>query len=224
MGQILTKDKIVIPGQVIAEGMDYLPSNGTVREGEKIISVTTGLLKVDGRLVNVLSLKGPYMPKIGDSVIGQVVDITLGGWQIEIGTAYPAGLSLKDASQEYIERGVDLTRYFNFREIVFAKITNIVRTKIIDLTMRGPGLRKLEAGRIVKVTPSKVPRIIGKQGSMIGVIKEKTKCNILVGQNGIAWIKGETQADEIKAEQAILKIEKESHIEGLTEKIEKFLG
>ena len=51
MGQILTKDKIVIPGQVIAEGMDYLPSNGTVREGEKIISVTTGLLKVDGRML-----------------------------------------------------------------------------------------------------------------------------------------------------------------------------
>ena len=224
MGQILTKDRIVIPGQVIAEGMDYLPSNGTVREGEKIVSVTTGILKVDGRLINVVSLAGPYIPKIGDSVIGPVVDITLHGWLIEIGSAYPAGLSLKDATQEYIERGADLTRYYNFGDLVFAKITNVVRGKIIDLTMRDPGLRKLEAGRIVEVNTAKVPRVIGKQGSMIGMIKEKTKCNILIGQNGKAWIKGENQADEIKAEEAILKIAKEGHIEGLTEKIEKFLG
>lgn len=224
MGQILTKDRIVVPGQVIAEGMDYLPANGTVREGEKIVSTYNGILKVDGRVINVIPLSSPYVPKEGDSVIGKVVDITFGGWQVDIGSAYPANLSLKDATSEFIERGADLTRFYNFDDIIFVQITKVVRSKIVDLTMRGPGYRKLGTGRIITINSAKVPRVIGKQGSMISLIKEKTNTNINVGQNGKVWIKGEKIEDELKAEEAIRKIEEEGHIEGLTQKIEKFLG
>jgi exosome complex component RRP4 len=223
MGQILTKDKIVTPGQILAEGMDYLPSKGTIRDGENIVSTVIGLLKVDGRVVNVIPLNGPYIPKDGDMVIGKIKDIGFSGWHVDIGSAYNANLSLKDATSEYIERDADLTQFYTFEELIFAKVTKVVRSKIIDLTMRAPGLRKLEPGRILNITSVKVPRVIGKQGSMISLIKDKTKCNIIVGQNGKVWIKGENVEDEIKAEQAILKIEEEAHTEGLTEKIEKFL-
>jgi len=77
--------------------------------------------------------------------------------------------------------------------------------------------------RLLDIDPTKVPRIIGKQGSMISLIKEKTKCQIVVGENGKAWIKGENAEDELKAEQAIRKIEAEGHIEDLTERMEKYL-
>ena len=80
--------------------------------------------------------------------------------------------------------------------------------------------RKLIGGRILKITPSKVPRVIGKAGSMIELIKDKTKCQIIVGQNGVIWIKGEKES---LASKTILMIEKESHISGLTDKITKFL-
>ena len=58
---------------------------------------------------------------------------------------------------------------------------------------------------------------------MISLIKEKTGCEITVGQNGLVWIKG-TPDGEYQAEQAVRLIEAKSHIEGLTVQIEQFLG
>ena len=223
MGQIVAQEKIVIPGQIVAEGMDYLPSKGTFREGERIISTVTGILKVEGRLVNIIPLKAQYIPKEGDMVIGAVAEINFSGWQVEIGSAYPANLSLKDATSEFIERDADLTKYYDFDDLLFAKITKTVRSKVIDLTMRAPGTRKLGPGRILRVNSARVPRIIGKQGSMIALLKEKTNCTIIAGQNGRIWIKGENIEDETKAEQAVLKIEQEAHTEGLTEKMQEYL-
>ncbi|MEK6946627.1 MAG: KH domain-containing protein, partial [Nanoarchaeota archaeon] len=94
--------------------------------------------------------------------------------------------------------------------------------KLIDVTMKGPGLRKLKGGRIIEVDANKVPRIIGKQGSMVVMIKEATQCNIIVGQNGLIWIDGGPM-NELLAIQAIRKISAESHTTGLTDKIKGFL-
>ena len=86
--------------------------------------------------------------------------------------------------------------------------------------MKQRGARKLIGGRIIKVTPSKVPRIIGKGGSMVEMIKKKTDTQIVVGQNGVIWIKGRRRE---KAIEAIIEIEKYSHVEGLTNYIAEFL-
>ena len=81
---------------------------------------------------------------------------------------------------------------------------------------------KLVGGRIVGVNASKIPRIIGKQGSMVTMIKDTTGCKITVGQNGLIWIDGEPKK-ELIAVKAINKIAKESHLSGLTDKIKEFL-
>ena len=80
----------------------------------------------------------------------------------------------------------------------------------------------MKGGRIIEVSTHKVPRIIGKQGSMVMMIKEATQCNITVYQNGLVWIEG-SPVNEMRAINAIRKIEKESHLSGLTEKINAFL-
>jgi exosome complex component RRP4 len=67
----------------------------------------------------------------------------------------------------------------------------------------------------------KVPRLVGKKGSMISMIKDRTGCSIYVGQNGVAWVSGKNLQ---QVEEIINKIEKESHKEGLTDSIEKMLG
>ena len=54
-------------------------------------------------------------------------------------------------------------------------------------------------------------------------MKKKTACEITVGQNGLVWITG-TPEGEFLAEKAIKLVEEKSHLEGLTDKIEKFLG
>jgi exosome complex component RRP4 len=84
------------------------------------------------------------------------------------------------------------------------------------------GLKKLYGGRILDINTHKVPRIIGKQGSMVSMIKEATGCKITVGQNGLIWISG-SPAGEILAVNVIKKIESESHQSGLTDKIKDYL-
>ena len=224
MSKILVENKdIVTPGQVLAEGMDYLPAGGAFRENDKIVASQMGLANVDGRLIKVIALSGKYAPKKGDTVIAKVVDINVYGWRFEINCAYQAFLSMKEATQEFITKGADLTKFYDYGDIVATNILSVSATKTVDLSMRGPGLRKLIGGRIIEVAPSKVPRIIGKQGSMITMIKEATGCKIVVGQNGLIWISGDNAEAELRATEVILKIERESHNEGLTDKIKQLL-
>ena len=76
---------------------------------------------------------------------------------------------------------------------------------------------------VIKINCHKVPRVIGKEGSMINLIKDKTSTEITVGQNGYVWLKGDIDGTR-KAEEAIRLIEKEAASEGLTNKVEEFLG
>ena len=84
------------------------------------------------------------------------------------------------------------------------------------------GLRKLTNGTVLKVNTNKVPRIIGKQGSMVSMIKDATGCRVTVGQNGLVYVDGEP-SKEVIVIKAIKKIEAESHTSGLTDKIKVFL-
>ncbi|MFH1409636.1 MAG: exosome complex RNA-binding protein Rrp4 [Nanoarchaeota archaeon] len=218
------KDKdIVVPGEELATGMDYLPGYGTYREKESIYATIIGQLRISGRALKIVPLSGKYIPKNDDMVIGQVSDITFNGWTMQINSGYHAMLPMKDATSDFISRGADLTRYFRIGDWLATKITNVTSQKLVDLTMKGPGLRALKGGRIMYVSPSKVPRIIGKQGSMVTLIKESTGCNISVGQNGVVWIEGEP-AKAQKVRDAIQLIERDAHIPGLTEKVKQFLG
>lgn len=223
MSELKVKERdVVVPGEVLATGMDYLPSAGTYRLGEEIRCSRLGLVRLDGKVIKIIPLTGRYMPKIGDTIVGQVIDVLMSGWRLEVNTAYQAVLSMRDATSQFIERGSDLTKFYELGEYVVCKVSNVTSQKLLDVTMRGPGLRKLSGGRIVDVNPQKVPRIIGKEGSMIILIKENTGCKLVVGQNGLIWLEGEPAKENIAIE-AIRKIEAEGHLPGLTERIKKFL-
>lgn len=222
MTEILVIEReIVVPGQVLASGLDYLPSGASFREKDKIISSHIGLISIKGKVIKVTPLSGKYFPKPGDLVIGKIKDMSFSNWYVDVGYAYEAALSIRDV-HEFIEKSADLSRYYNFNDVIAAKVTKVTRSTI-DITMKEPGLQKLNGGRIIEITPNKVPRVIGRQGSMIDMIKTNTNCKIIVGQNGRIWIKGNDFKNELLAVNAILKIENESHIEGLTDKIKEFL-
>lgn len=222
MALTVSDKSVVVPGEELATGMDYLPTSGTYRDGDRIVASRLGLLNVDGRLLKIIPLSGKYLPKRGDIIIAKVIDITLNGWRCEINSAYSALLPIRDGSSEFIPRGADLTRYFNFDDYVVVQITNVTSQNLVDLSTKGPGLRKLGEGRIMKVDPNKVPRVIGKAASMINMIKDATGCRISVGQNGIVWLQG-TPESELVAVRAVEKIVAESHIPGLTDRIKAFL-
>ncbi len=223
MGNMLVKEKdIVVPGDCIAEGMDYLPTAGTYRLGDKVVASKLGLVYLEGRAVKLIPLSGKYLPKKGDVIIGPVIDVSLMGWRLETNSAYSAMLSMKDATSEYIQRGADLTKYFDIGDFLVTKIVQVTSQKLVDLSMKGPGLRKLSGGRFLTVSPNKVPRIIGKQGSMVSLIKNLTNVQIIVGQNGIIWLSGEPKS-ELVVVKTIRMIEKQSHLPGLTDQVKAFI-
>ncbi|MBN2566615.1 RNA-binding protein [Candidatus Woesearchaeota archaeon] len=223
MGELLVQDKnIVVPGEELATGMDYLPGAGTFRDGERIVAGRLGLTSVQGRAVKIIPLAGKYLPKKNDIIIGTVTDVLLNGWRVDTNSAYTAMLTLKDATAEFINKGDDLTRYYSFGDLIVSKIVQVTSQNLIDLSMKGPGLKKLHGGRVIRVNPHKVPRIIGKQGSMVSMVKNATGCRIVVGQNGVVWIQGEPK-DETFAVKTVEMIEEQAHISGLTEKVKSFL-
>jgi len=224
MAKLLIQDKsVVVPGEELAEGMDHLPGFGTYRKDDHILASRLGIVTIDGRALKIIPLTGSYIPKKNDVIIGKVIDVTMSGWRINTHSAYSAMLMLKDGSSDYIARGADLTTYYQLGDYMVCKIIKVTSQKLVDLTMKGPGLRKLAGGRIIQVNPFKVPRIIGKQGSMVTLIKQATNCKIIVGQNGLIWLQG-APSDEVLAVKTIKKIESESHRPGLTDQIQKYLG
>jgi len=216
-----TKEKkLVVPGEIILSGGDYLPGDYTRKEGQDIIANRYGIAKITGRVVKIIPVSGVFEPRRGNSVIGRVADITFNGWVIEIDGPYRAFLSLSECPR-FINRN-DLAEFADIGDAINAKIWSVKRGGI-DLTLKSRGLGKLEGGRIIKINPHKVPRVIGKEGSMINLIKNSTNTEITVGQNGYIWIKGEEEGEK-KAEDAINLVAKESLADGLTEKVERFLG
>lgn len=222
--ELLVNDKdIVVPGELIAKGMSFLPGKGTYRKDNNVIAQQLGMISVDGKVIKLIALSGRYLPKLKDRVIARVTDVLMSGWRTDINSPYEAVLTLKDATADFIPRGADLTQYFKIGDYMLCQIVNVTSQKLIDISMKGPGLKKLIGGRVIRVSPQKVPRIIGKDGSMISMIKDATGCNIVVGQNGLVWIDGEPEA-EVRAVAAIRRIEEEAHLSGLTERIAEFIG
>ena len=223
MGKINVNDKdIVVPGETLAVGMDNFPGQGTYREGENIVASRLGLAQLDGRTIKLIPLSGRYIPKKFDTIICKVTDVTVNGWRLETNSPYQAMLSMKEATSQFIERGADLTQFYDIGDYIVCNIVNVTSQKLVDVSMKGPGLRKLKGGRMIEVASNKVPRIIGKQGSMVSMIKDATGCSISIGQNGLVWIDG-TPEGELLAIMAIRKIEEESHLSGLTDNIKEYL-
>jgi len=213
---------IVIPGELIAEGIEFLPSGKAFRDGDKIYASTIGMVSVKGRVVKVIPLTGRYMPRKGDIVIGKITAVLAGGWSVDVNSAYAADLPLAEGTSEFIPRGADLSRFFDLNDYVFAEITNVTETKFVKLSASRRPYRRLKGGILIGISPVKIPRVIGKQGSMVKMIKDASGCDVVVGQNGWIWIKG-TPETEAKVEAIIKKIEREAHMKGLTDKIKAML-
>jgi exosome complex component RRP4 len=215
-----TAREIVIPGEVLESGEDLLPGEGTRREGKEILASRFGLKEKQGRLVKIIPLSGVYIPRRGNLVIGVINDINFNGWNIDINAPYSSFLSLSECPRFFDKE--DLSEYFDIGDMIACKVKSVKR-KGVDLTLKSVGLGKVEDGMILYINSNKVPRVIGKEGSMIKIIKDATGCDITVGQNGVVWIKGKNADEELLAKEAILFITGKSFVSGLTDKVKEFI-
>ncbi|MGB9635534.1 MAG: KH domain-containing protein [Candidatus Micrarchaeia archaeon] len=152
-----------------------------------------------------IPLEGVYEPQEGDVLIGLVSEVKPNGYVIETGLPGDTFMSMRDF-RERLDVG----------DIIIAKVRDVDELRNISLV--DPAI--LKGGRILRISPVKVPRVIGKKGSMLQQIKDATGTKIVVGRNGWIWMR---DGNEYLAAKAILKIESEAHISGLTDKIAAFL-
>ena len=218
------RKQLVSPGELLAEG-PYFAGENTYREGGKIFSSRVGMAEVIGNKLIVVPVKGAYIPRLDDIVIGRITDITMSSWQVDICAPYPALLPMSETPLHRGREGGrrDLSEIYGVGDLVLAQVIAFDRTRDPLLTTKGRGLGKITSGRIARISASKIPRIIGKQGSMITMLKKETETDIVPGQNGVILATGRNPDQERIAVEALYMIEREAHTTGLTDHVKLFI-
>jgi len=210
---------LVLPGEEIrAQGLK--PGPGTYRTGGRIYASVLGLLSERPPLVSVVPLSGRYIPKAHDVVLGTVADVQGTFWLLDIGAPRWAPLHMTGTPWQ-VEVG-ETDRFLRVGDAVVVQVESLDATGRIGVTMNGEGLGKLEGGTIVRVSPARIPRVVGRNGSMIQTIRDHTGAEVVAGQNGRVWVGG--PPDAIRRVSEVLRIiEANAQHSGLTERVESYL-
>ena len=223
MPTYVEKRQLVAPGDLLAEGK-YRTGDNTYKDDDKIYATRIGMVNLEDQTIHVVALKAFYVPSVGDTVIGRILEVGISAWIVDINAPYPALLRASDVlDRPFNPRRDELSAIFDVNDLIIAELVAYDRTRDPLLTVREPGLGKITRGQTVEITPTKIPRVIGRKGSMISMIKKETGCQITIGQNGVILISGKTPEDERLAVMAIRKIEQESHTSGLTDRVTEML-
>jgi len=217
------KRKYVVPGEVVARGNVRADLN-VVRSGDKVISTRVGMAEISHDVARVVPFSGPYIPRIDDLVVAKIIDYSAFAWEADMNSCFFGILPAQSVfGRDYSPAKDSLTDKLQVGDMIAAKVIAFDRTRDPLLSISGPGLGRIPRGQVVKISPAKVPRLIGKKGSMIKTIEAGTKCRMLIGQNGMVVIVGSPD-DTLRAIKAITLVEEEAHSADLTERVQRLLG
>jgi exosome complex component RRP4 len=223
--------EIVIPGEILSEDLEnFNPGRGTTKYANKIISLFVGLKVVRKNYINVIPLRGIYTPTEGDKIIGVIIDKNPVKWRLDInarnyGILKPSNTILKSQrlKKGRHDKEKPTTEKYNVGDVLIVKVIQADRLHHPELTTQGKYLGRRNSGKLIEIPPPKIPRIIGRKGSMINLLKNMTNCNIFVTQNGRIWIQGDNFEHEMLLIDTIDKIKKEAHTSGLTDRIKEYI-
>ena len=218
-----TRKRYVIPDDVITTAPLRLDQN-VVLDGKRIMATCMGLSDVSSDSVRVIPLAGVYLPKIDDLVLCTITFISGSSWFADMDSCYQGML----LGQDVFGRGSNPTMEemkarLDKGDLVYARIANSDRMREPLLSIMGENLGKIDSGELVKISPTKIPRLIGKHGSMIQTIEGATNASITVGQNGLVVVDCEESDGLLKAITAIRMVEEQAHLVNLTDKVKKML-
>jgi exosome complex component RRP4 len=210
--------KVVVPGDLLSEDAKRFGEGTYVKDG-RVYSLLYGLANYRDK-INVIPLAGKYVPASGDNVIGVVKDITFSNWIVDINSPYDGLLHIS----EYPKRieSDEMSKYLRIGSSVMTRVKDVDPTMKVELTLNDRKLGQIKTGQVIDISHTRVPRLIGKGGSMISMLKKEVNCDIFVGQNGRIWINGGAEDMDL-ALKTISLIEKEAHTNGLTDRIVDFL-
>lgn len=215
--------KYVIPGDVVTTGPYRLEQN-VVLDGNKIVATAIGISEIYDDSVKVIPLTGKYIPKINDLVIGKVISHSSLSWELDINSCYVGFLPAQDVfGRDFSAHADELTSKLKSGDLVAARIANFDRTRDPLVTIADRDLGKIDSGDLVKISPSKVPRLIGKRGTMIQTIEMTTNAVITIGQNGWVVVSCDDAEGLLKAKKAIQMVDEQAHVANLTDQVKEML-
>ena len=209
---------VLLPGDKLEA--DQQAGSGTFRRDGESHAAVLGFPSESSGYVNVHPLAGRYSPRVGDKVIAICVETGPSLWRMDIG-AFQNSMLHHSETDWKVDFG-DTASFIGIGDAALAEVYMVDGSGSHQVTLKKDDCRKLYAGTIARISPPRVSRVIGKQGTMITLIREKTGCRIQVGQNGFVWIDGEPE-QIARAQKAVETISREATSRGLTEKIEKLL-
>ena len=217
------KRKYVIPGDVVTTG-PFRPEQNVILDGNKIIATTIGISEIYDDSVKVIPLTGMYIPKIDDLVIAKVNSHTSLSWELNINSCYVGFLPAQDVfGRDFSAHADELSSKLKTGDLVAARIANFDRTRDPLVTISDRDLGQIDSGELVEISPSKVPRLIGKRGTMIQMIEMATDAAITIGQNGWVVISCESPEGLLKAKKAIQMVNEQAHVVNLTDQVKEML-
>src|ERR671911_274759 len=218
------KRKYVIPGDKIVDG-NFRPSMNVIRVGNSIFSTRIGIAETGRDGIKVIPLSGVYIPRVNDVVIGKIVDRSSLSWDVDINSCFTAHLPAQDVfGRDFSPARDDMNRELATGDLLTARIIAFDRTRDPMLTIQDRDLGKIPRGESLKISATRVPRLIGKRGSMIQTIEQATQTRVLIGQNGIIVVTGRTVDGIEMAVKAIRMVEEEAHTSNLTQRIKVLLN
>jgi len=215
----MSENQFVLPGDVIVTG-DYRPEQNVILEGNKLVSTAIGFSEIKDDLVTVTPLTGLYTPKTDDLIIGKIVSHNALSWQVDINSYYSGILTGSDIfGKDYSPSRDDLSSKLKTGDIILARIAN-VNSRDPLITIIGENLGKIDSGELIKISPTKIPRLTG---SVIQTIEASTNATITVGQNGFIILKCDDFAGLQKAIASIKMIGMTHDDATLEEKVQNIL-
>jgi exosome complex component RRP4 len=218
------KRKYVVPGDKIIEG-NFRPLMNVIKTGNAIIATRIGIAEAGRDGIKVIPLSGVYIPRVNDIVIGKITDHSSLSWEVDINSCFSAHLPAQDVfGRDFSPARDDMNRQLATGDLITARIIAFDRTRDPMLTVQDKDLGKIPRGELLKISATRVPRLIGKRGSMIQTIEQATQTRIMIGQNGIIVVTGKRLDGTQLAIRAIKMVEEEAHMSNLTQRIKILLN
>jgi len=204
--------KLVVPGEIVAKG-NFRSWVNVLKKGEEYLSLFVGRAEISGGRVRVIRLSGPYIPKVGDFVIGVVTDIQPLAATLDI-NSYVNGYILANA---FFKRRIDPSKFdlsnkVNIGDLVAARVKKIERGK--DIVLQPDQKWKVEGDAIFYISPAKAHYLYASRSRIPSKIKEFTGAELRLGANGIVVVKGDLKKIEM-VKKALDVIESTYNLNGL---------
>ena len=210
-GQAGAEQRLVTPGMAIGPSTGKRAGSGIIVAEESFVATQLGWLRERNNTVSVDPINAAYMPRSGDLVVGIVAEVRNNLWFMDINGSFQGLLPMSLAPWK-VEFGA-ARQHMDVGDVVLARVQEVDECHNVVLTMKGVGLRRLNAGAVESIPVQHIARVRGEHNALLQRMRDASDCRIMIGENGRAWIEGSSEGIAW-ARKSLQQLVKEGHSKG----------